>query len=734
MPPKSRRESAALIYTLPRMTQALMSAGGRSTRGSKGRGMTRQLKRLGLEACGMASLLAFAACGSDESDGSAVLTARSDTLLADGWRFWKADTAGAEAPAFDDAAWESVSVPHTYNALDGQDGGGDYYRGAAWYRRRFDAPADMRGRRAFLGFDAANTRADVYLNGVLLGSHSGGFAAFRFDATEALVPGENVLAVKVDNASFPDVAPLQADFTFFGGLYRDVHLTLTNDLHLDLLDHGSSGVYLKTANVSAAAADVSARVRVTNSGTAAEAAGVVLSVLDDTGASVATLTTSASVAPGETLELPLSGTIDSPHLWQGRSDPYLYSARVELTRAGAPVDAVTQPLGFRSFAVDPELGFTLNGQAHDLHGVNRHQDRIGRGWAIGKAEHDEDMAQIVEIGASAIRLAHYQHADYFYELCDRMGMLVWAEIPLVDATTDSPAFTDNARQQLTELIRQSQNHPSIVVWGIGNEQRVNDAASNALLASLAELVRAEDDSRLSTYAHCCGADTSPLTKHADLIGYNYYFGWYMGNYGQVGGWADSVRISQPGVRFSLSEYGAGASVVQHEDPPRQPSPAALFHPEEYQAALHEATWLALAARPFIWGKFVWNMFDFASDGRNEGDTPGRNDKGLVTFDRQTKKDAFYWYKANWSSEPLAYITSRRFTPRTTETVDVKVYSNLDSVTLSVNGAAIGAPQPVTDRRARWTAVPLQVGDNTIEVVANGSAGQSASDSVTWTRR
>jgi beta-galactosidase len=710
------------------MNRAFIGAEGPSARCSRGRRERQQRRRLQLAALGMASLMAFAACGSDE-DGSPAPTSRSDTLLADGWRFSRADAAGAEAPAFDDVAWESVSVPHTYNALDGQDGGGDYYRGVAWYRRRFDAPADMSGRRAFLGFDAANTRADVYLNGVLLGSHNGGFSAFRFDATDALVPGENVLAVKVDNASSPDVPPLRADFTFFGGLYRDVHLTLTNDLHLDLLDQGSSGVYLK-----AATADLTARVRVTNSGAAAQAADVVLSVLDDTGASVATLTTSASVPPGETLELPLSGTIDSPHLWQGRSDPYLYSARVELTRGGTPVDSLTQPLGFRSFAVDPALGFILNGQAYDLHGVNRHQDRIGRGWAIGKAEHDEDMAQIVEIGATAVRLAHYQHADYFYELCDRMGMLVWAEIPLVDATTDSPAFTENARQQLTELIRQSQNHPSIVVWGIGNEQRTNDAASNALLASLAELVRAEDDSRLSTYAHCCGADTSPLTRHADLVGYNYYYGWYMGNYGQVGAWADGLHISQPSLRFSLSEYGAGGSVIQHEDPPRQPSPTALFHSEEYQAALHESTWLALAARPFIWGKFVWNMFDFASDGRNEGDAPGRNDKGLVTFDRLTKKDAFYWYKANWSSEPLVYIASRRFTLRTTEAADVKIYSNLELVTLNVNGVPFGSPEPVIEHRVRWSAVPLQVGDNTIEVVANGSGGQRVSDSVVWTRQ
>jgi beta-galactosidase len=659
--------------------------------------------------------------------------ARSDVLLSQGWRFMRADAAGAEAPGFDDSTWENVAVPHTYNALDGEDGGADYYRGIGWYRLRFDAPSDSSNRRVFLGFDAANAVADVYLNGVLLGSHRGGYSAFRFDASAALVPGENLLAVKVDNSSQPDVPPLSADYTFFGGLYRDVHLLVLSDLHVDVSDYASSGVSLRTDEVSSASAELSARVRVSNAADRAQKADVVVSIVDAAGANVARLGTNAVVPAGTTLELPLSSTVGSPHLWQGRTDPYLYTARVEVLTEGRLVDEVEQPLGFRSFDIDPELGFMLNGQAYDLHGVNRHQDREHRGWAIGKAEHDEDMAMIAEMGATAIRLAHYQHADYFYQLCDRMGMVVWAEIPLVDATTDSPAFTDNARQQLTELIRQSRNHPSIVMWGIGNEQRMSDAPSNALLASLAELVRSEDDSRLSAYAHCCVSDTSPLTGHADLVGYNYYYGWYMSTYNQFGSWADGLHVTQPNRRFALSEYGAGASVVQHEDPPVQPTPTALFHPEEYQAALHEATWLALAARPYIWGKFIWNMFDFASDSRNEGDGPGRNDKGLVTYDRQIRKDAFYWYKANWSTEPLAHITSRRFNPRTTATIDVKVYSNLETVTLSVNGVSLGAP--TTDQHLfRWTNVALDIGDNRVEVVATNASGQTATDAVTWTRQ
>jgi beta-galactosidase len=338
---------------------------------------------------------------------------------------------------------------------------------------------------------------------------------------------------------------------------------------------------------------------------------------------------------------------------------------------------------------------------------------------------------IRDIGATAVRLAHYQHDQYFYDLCDRAGLLVWAEIPLVDAIDSSPAFSDNARQQLTELIRQSYNHPSIVLWGIGNEQRVDDVPTNTLLADLGALAAREDDSRLSTYAHCCGADTSALTTHADVVGYNYYFGWYMGSYELVGAWADALHQAQPSLRFSLSEYGAGASVVQHQDPPVQPVTTAPFHPEEYQTALHESTWVQLASRPYIWGKFIWNMFDFASDGRSEGDAAGRNDKGLVTFDRQIRKDAFFWYKANWSSEPLVHITSRRFNPRTTPTVDVKVYSNLRTVTLSVNGSAMST-QTSESRVFRFPAVPLQVGENAVEAIGSGD-GVTVLDTVSWTR-
>jgi beta-galactosidase len=670
--------------------------------------------------------------GNGGSAASEPAPVRATAVLGEGWRFLRADAVGAEAVAFDDSSWASISVPHTYNAEDGQNGGGDYYRGVGWYRRTLAVP-ELAGRRAFLEFGAANAIADVYVNGVLVGSHRGGYSAFRFDVTEALAAGDNVLAVKVDNAPQPDVPPLQADYTFFGGLYRTVRLITTDALHVDLLDHASSGVYLRAHDVSTASAGVTARVRLRNAGGTTASAALSLTLFDATGTAVAEVEGSAAAEAGATSEVVLEGTLATPHLWDGQRDPYLYTARIDVTRDGTVTDSITQPLGIRSFAVDAATGFSLNGRALDLHGVNRHQDRIDRGWAIGRAEHDEDMAFIREIGATAVRLAHYQHDQYFYDLCDRAGLVVWAEIPLVDAITNSPAFADNARLQLTELIRQSYNHPSIVFWGFGNEQRTDDAATNTLLADLAALTASEDDSRLSTYAHCCNPDTSALTAHGDLIGYNYYYGWYMGSFNDVGAWADALHAAQPALRFALSEYGAGASVIQHEDPPQQPATTAPFHPEEYQSALHEATWRQLAARPYIWGKFVWNLFDFASDGRNEGDGPGRNDKGLVTYDRQTRKDAFYWYKANWSTEPLVHITSRRFEPRTTPTIDVKVYSNLERVSLTVNGAVL-PEQAASDHLFRWAAVPLQPGANVVEARGSDASGAVVSDSVTWTRQ
>jgi beta-galactosidase len=650
------------------------------------------------------------------------------------WKFLRSDAAQASANSFDDAAWTSVALPHTYNAVDGQNGGNDYYRGVAWYRKHQVLSPEAAGKKVYLEFDGANAVCDVFVNGSAIGQHRGGFARFRFDVSAAMVPGsDNVIAVRVNNAPANDIAPLEADFTSFGGLYRDVHLIVAEPLHIDLLDSASPGVYFDVMEVSAASASLRARTRIRNDSDAPREVVATTVVVRVDGTVAARLSGAATVEPGATVELAATDTLLQPHLWDGLADPYVYTVHTELRSGSQLTDQVTQPLGVRSFAVDASTGFSLNGRALDLHGVNRHQDRLGMGWAITEREHDEDMALIREMGATAIRLAHYQHAEHFYDLADRTGMVVWAEIPLVNAITASAAFTANARQQLTELIRQNYNHPAIVFWGIGNEQRRDDAATNALLAELEGLVQSEDPQRLSTYAQCCTSDTGGLPQHTDTVGYNTYYGWYdaFGTSEQFAAWADGLHAAQPTWKIAVSEYGAGAALSQHADNPVQPEPYGLFHPEEWQNVLHETHWLAMKTRPYLWGKFIWNMFDFAVDGRNEGDTPGRNDKGLVSYDRKTKKDAFYWYKANWSTEPFVYITSRRYTERPVTPITVKIYANVSAVELRVNGVSQGSTTSL-DRIFTWPNIALAGGANSIEAIGTAE-GETFTDSVTWTR-
>jgi len=684
-------------------------------------------------ACGTSATARQAGRGNASGPAVRPSPTRSDQLIDDGWKFLRSDAAGASAAGFDDATWTSVRLPHTWNALDGQDGGGDYYRGIGWYRRHLTLPAAAAGKKVYLQFDAANTVTDVYVNGTSVGEHRGGYARFRFDVTASLKAGaDNIVAVKVSNAAFTDVPPLNADFTFFGGIYRDVHLLITDPVHVDVEDYGSDGVYLDTTNVSATSASVRVRVRVRNGSAAATAVTVKSTVVRADGTVETELSTAATVAAATTQALTATATIANPHLWNGVRDPYLYTVYAQVLVGGQTVDWVAAPLGFRAFSVDAAQGFFLNGSYLDLHGVDRHQDRLNLGWAITNKEHDEDMGLIREMGANVIRLSHYQHAQHFIDLADRAGIVLWAEVPLVSEVTSSTAFTNNAVAQMTELIRQSYNHPAIVFWGLGNEQRQDDAATNALLSTLATRVRTEDPSRLSTYAHCCLPDTSPVAEHSDVTAYNEYFGWYRGKTPDFGPWADALHAANPTLAIGVSEYGAGGSIAQHQDPPTQPSPAGTFHPEEWQSTLHESLWTQMKSRRYLWGKMIWVMFDFASDSRSEGDTPGRNDKGLVTYDRKTRKDAFYWYKANWTTTPFVYITSRRFTPRTTATVSVKVYSNTSPVTLTVNGTTVGTLTS-TDHLFTWTNVALAPGRNTVAAAA-GSGAATVHDAVTWTRQ
>jgi beta-galactosidase len=652
-------------------------------------------------------------------------SSRTLVPLSGSWKFSRSDVTGASSTTFDDTNWSTVTVPHTWNATDGQDGGNDYYRGVGWYRRGVAVPAEAQGKDVFLQFDGSNIVTDVYVNGMLAGQHRGGFGRFRFDVTRLVTPGADaVVAVKVSNAAFTDVPPLSGDFTFFGGIYRDVSLFVTDKLHVDVEHSASSGVYLDTSAVTASSATLRSRVRVRNNRSAAETVTVDTVVVDAMGTVAGRLSASGSVAAGATSELAATSTFTSPHLWNGVTAPYLYTAYAEVRAGGALIDWVAQPLGFRSFTVDAARGFTLNGAYLDLHGVNRHQDRLNMGWALGKAQHDEDFALIREVGANTVRLAHYPHAEYVYDLTDRLGLVTWAEIPLVNAITDSTAFTNNAREQLLEMIRQHYNHPSIVFWGLANEER-GKPDPNTLITALNTLAHTEDPSRPTTQASA-QADAAALNWRTDLVGFNKYYGWYdaASTVNDFAPWLDAIHQARPTARVSVSEYGAGASIGTHTA-----SPVPRDHSEEYQNLFHETYWKALASRPFIWGKYVWNMFDFAADDRAEGDARGRNDKGLVTYDRRTRKDAFFWYQANWTIAPMVYVTSRRFTRRTQASTTIKVYSNAPSVEVRLNGTSLGSKSS-SDHIFSWNAT-LRAGSNTVEAIGS-SGGLTVTDSVTWT--
>jgi beta-galactosidase len=662
---------------------------------------------------------------------------RQAVSLDRGWRFLAGDAGGAQAAGFDDHAWQPVDLPHTWNALDGQDGGDDYRRGAGWYRRHLALDGSFAGRRLYLQFDGASLMADVYVNGVRLGSHKGGFARFRFDATGILHSGsDNLIAVRVDNGKL-GIPPTAADFTIFGGLYRDVSLLATDPVQVSAMDMGSAGVFVEEGAVSAESASIIVRAEVENHTPMPREVDMQVTVADATGTVVAGADSTFRVRlePNGANEVAKPLVIGRPHFWAARAAPYLYTVRVELRPVpgngakGGLSDAVEQPLGLRSFTVDPDRGFILNGRYLDLYGFNRHQDWPDQGWAISEAEEAEDFAIMMDSGATAVRVSHYQQSDSWYDRCDRAGLVAWAEIPSWGQGLATPEYLESAKQQLRELIRQNFNHPSICFWGVGNE--TSGPAADSVIEALTEVVREEDPSRLSTYASNHD-NADPKNWHTDVVAFNRYFGWYGGRLSEFAPWLDKTRADYPRARFGMSEFGAGASIYQHEENPARPAARGPLHPEEYQNLFHEAYWAALKGRPYVWAKFIWCLHDFASDGRNEGDHPGRNDKGLVTYDRKVMKDAFYFYKANWSAAPVLHIASRRFTERAEPVTEIKVYSNAPEVTLELNGRSLGAEaDPKGDRVFRWPAVTLAKGQNRVTATAHFGASE-ATDSCVWT--
>ena len=659
--------------------------------------------------------------------------AASERPLAEGWHFVKSDAAGAEAPAFDDRAWQSVSVPHTYNAQDSGIGGakargepeGVYYRGPAWYRLGF-AASPQAGKRYLLNFGGVSLKAEVWLNGRRLGQHKGGYGAFRFDATEALRSGDNVLAVRVENARDTQIAPLNGDFNVFGGLARAVGLIEEDALAFDRLDHAGPGVQVRTTSLKGREAAVTLTAALSNARTSAARFSLDTRVLDAAGKVVARASRTVLLGAGEKTSIEQSLALHNARLWQGVKAPYLYRVVTEIAESGRVIDSASVPLGVRTVAVRKDGTFLLNGAPYPLHGVNLQlPTRFGRGPVVTDAEIDEDLGLFAEMGATGLRLAHMQHPSRVYERADELGLLVLTEVPLIDDHDPSDAFRENLVEQMRELIAQTGNHPSVALWGIGNEIRKSDAASNRILSELQATAKALDPTRPTTYAHCCLDDSDPIAQHSDTVSYNRYFGWYWTNSEDIGPWADALHAKMPGRPFGVSEYGAGASVLHQEDPVmKRPESNGYWHPEQYQTDFHIKHWREMKKRPFLWSSFVWVGIDYPSFKRNEGDRPAINDKGLVTEDRKTRKDAWYWYQANWSDTPMLHLASRRDVNKRTQRVVAQAFTNRPEVEMRLNGGA-WTKVPVDDHIAAWT-VDLAPGSNRVEARAG-----TLIDTVTW---
>lgn len=665
---------------------------------------------------------------------TAQLTGRESVSLTTGWRFKLGDFAQAEQLNFDDTTWQTVALPHNWGWEEAQRGN-RYYRGPGWYRLTLTTNMLKPNRRYFIRFEAAGSVADVYINGNHVGQHRGAFGAFCFEVSRPLTfTGTNLLAVRVSNAAEKDVPPLSGDFCVFGGLYRPVHLISTADVCFDPTDHGAPGVAWVQTSVTRTQAVINMNAQVSNATRTRRKLCLVATIYDALGNQVATSAQQIVSQPNVVEPFHARLVIENPRLWHGRKDPYLYHAVAELRDGTNVIDTVTQYIGLRWFSIDPERGFTLNGEPYPIRGVNRHQDRLDKGWAITEVDQQEDLALILEMGATAVRCAHYQHSDYFYSLCDKTGLLVWAELPLVDRIASGPAFAENARSQLLDLIRQNINHPSIFCWSLFNELRPNNPDPHRLIQDLHKLAKAEDPTR-PTIAATCTFGWPQLNKITDWLGWNIYPGWYpeWGELEEIPARLESYRGTGRLDGYCVSEYGAGANINHHEFPVSKPKNDGQWHPEEWQSVVHEIVWPQLAQRNYIWGTFIWNMFDFTSYWRNEGGIKGRNDKGLVTYDRKVRKDAFYFYKANWSDEPVLYITSRRFTDRTNAVTDVKVYSNAREVELFVNGKLVGKSTQTKPCVFIWPSVKLAVGKNIVEVRAQHQ-GRLLTDACEWTVR
>ena len=622
---------------------------------------------------------------------------RNIKVINENWLFSKE---AKSVPASVPTEWEQKNLPYTWNEKDGQDGGNDYYRGTCYFAKTLAKSDFPEGAVFYLQFDGVNSSSEIFFNGKSLVKHDGGYSTFRAKLED--IKDENLLVVKVDNSYTDRVYPQMADFTFYGGIYRDVSIIAVGEKHFDLDYYGAPGMQV-TPEIKGNDAIVKAK---------AFCNGKVRFDIIDNGEVILTAYAEDDEHPEAELK------IENVHLWNGTIDPYLYTMKATLLDGDNEVDCISARFGCRSFRVDPEKGFILNGKEYPLRGVSRHQDRPGIGNALLPEHHKADMELIKEVGANTIRLAHYQHSQVFYDLCDEYGMVIWAEIPYI--SKHMPNGYDNTKSQMKELIAQNYNHASICFWGLSNEISIGGAADESLIKNhkmLNELCHKMDKTRLTTIAavSVCGIDEE-YVHISDVVSYNHYFGWYGGTTEMNGPWFDNFHAKYPNRPIGLSEYGCEA-LNWHTSKPTQGD-----YTEEYQAFYHEELIKQIADRPYIWATHVWNMFDFAADARSEGGEDGMNHKGLVTFDRQYKKDSFYAYKAWLNTEPMVHICSKRYIDRVEDVTKVTVYSNCDEVELFANGESVGKQKK--GKNPFFYFDVKNVGETTLKAVAGDLSDES----------
>lgn len=665
---------------------------------------------------------------------SGTIGAREVASFNDGWEFKKDPFSKEALQAVQkwNSDWQEVSIPHTWNADDMQKQASAFYEGVGYYRKKFTFPENMEGKRIFLRFEGVGSYAEVYINGYLAGTHKGAYSAFACEISSQVKFGkENEIIVKADNSSRPDVIPTNHIlFGVYGGIYRPVWLVVTETCSIIANDCASPGVYITQKNVSKKSAEVTVKVKVDNATLAPVPLELENAIYDRNGKLVKKHSQNFELTPQGVQNYSSHFRLNNPHLWQGREDPYLYKVVSRLMQNGRVIDEVIQPLGIRKYEIVAGKGFFLNGKKYPMLGVTRHQDWWGLGSALTNKEHDFDLAQIMDIGATTVRFAHYQQSDYIYSRCDTLGLVIWAEIPFVNRVSGQE--WDNAHQQMRELIRQSFNHPSIYVWGIHNEVYHPHGYTAALTQSIHDLCKLEDPDRYTVAVNGYGHADHPVNQNADIQGMNRYFGWYERKIQDIKPWIEKMEKEYPWQRLMLTEYGADAN-IEHQteilgDALNWTSP---FYPETFQTKTHEYQWSIIAQHPYIIASYLWNMFDFAVPTSKRGSVDARNMKGMMTFDRRIKKDSYFWYKANWSKEPVLYLTQRRNAVREKKETSITVYSNIGTPKVYLNGKELtGVRKGYTDVHYIFDKVVLDDGKNVLKASLLHQ-GKEYTDEIEW---